>query len=70
MIRGFRRLWAWINRPASHPDHDPILAITWALDCLDDDYDRVAFLNHWRQGDLSGWSDYSTWVAEQRGQGI
>lgn len=37
---------------------DPIKAINFALDFLDDHWDRLEFLKSWREGDVSEWPEF------------
>jgi hypothetical protein len=47
----------------------PLEAITFALDELEDHYDRQTFLDDWRTGKVTTddeWSDYWEWLSAQR----
>ena len=37
-------------------------AITFALDELDDTWDRLEFLRHWREGALDEWPEFYPWL--------
>jgi len=42
---------------------DPIAAINFALDKIDDPWERIDFLRSWREGDVSEWPEYSAFAA-------
>lgn len=45
------------------PEMDPIYAVDWAIGHEEDHYDRLAFLENWRTGDLyEEWQDYVDWA--------
>jgi len=41
-------------------------ALDWALDHLDDSFERTDFLESWRLGDVVEWPGYSRWLERQR----
>lgn len=41
-------------------------AITFALDELDDTWDRLEFLRHWRDGVLDEWPEFYPWLDERK----
>lgn len=44
-------------------------AITFALDYIEDHYDRLEFLKDWRDGSVASepaWADYRRWLKAQR----
>jgi hypothetical protein len=56
------RLEAMLNSNAALPEMDPLNAINWAAD---NRRDTFGFLNDWKEGDLSHWSDYVAWAEDQ-----
>jgi hypothetical protein len=40
-------------------------ALDWALDHLNDSYERTDFLECWREGDVSHWPEYAHWLSVQ-----
>src|SRR5690348_12755807 len=53
-------------RWAKWPFGDAGDAIDWACDHIDDKLECHTFLEAWRTGNLSEWSDYLEWAAFQR----
>ena len=42
---------------------NPVAAIEFALDHIEDHYDRLEFLKSWREGDVVEWPDFIDFVA-------
>lgn len=41
---------------------DPLAAINFMLDVIDDDWDRYLFLKDWREGTVEDWPEFLTYV--------
>jgi len=68
---GFSRLYDWLTTPpvvdpstgrpvGDHGSHEN--AMIFALDVIDDSWERDAFLRAWREGDLGEWPEFYPWL--------
>lgn len=42
---------------------NPVAAINFALDAIDDHWERLEFLKSWREGDIAPWPEFLDFVS-------